>query len=233
MIVWFESCASTQIEAARLARQGCPSGAVVGADEQTAGYGRQGRAWHSERGSGLYVSIVLRLAIPPGSFPVLSLALGLATAESIANSTGLTCDLRWPNDVLVGEKKCAGVLVETERPAFIAGIGINVNQSAFPEDIAELATSLRLASGRPHSRDQLLTNLLESVDRFTAILVDEGRDAIIEAFSRASSYVQGKRVVVDTMEGVTDGLDPSGFLYLRRPDGARTLILAGGLRPAG
>jgi BirA family biotin operon repressor/biotin-[acetyl-CoA-carboxylase] ligase len=220
-------------EAAKLAREGCPSGSAIIADEQTAGYGRHGSAWHSERGSGLYVSIVLRLAIPPASVPVLSLALGLATAEAIANSTGLACDLRWPNDVLVGEKKCAGILVETEGPAFIAGIGINVNQSAFPDDIAALATSLRLASGRSHSRDQLLVNLLESVGRVTGILAEHGRAAIVEAFSRASSYVQGRRVIVDTMEGVTDGLDPSGFLYLRRPDGARTLILAGGVRPAG
>jgi BirA family biotin operon repressor/biotin-[acetyl-CoA-carboxylase] ligase len=232
MIVRLESCPTTMAEAAKLARQGCPSGTAIVAEEQTAGYGRHGRAWHSERGAGLYVSIVLRLAIPPDSVPVLSLALGLATAEAIASSTGLACDLRWPNDVLAGEKKCAGILVETEGPAFIAGIGINVNQSAFPDDIAALATSLRLASGHHHSRDQILTSLLESVERLTGILVDQGREAIVEAFSRASSYVQGKRVVVDTMEGVTDGLDPGGFLYLRRPDGARTLILAGGVRPA-
>ncbi len=233
MIVRLPICPSTMKEAAKLAREGCPSLTTVVADEQTAGYGRHGHAWHSERGSGLYVSIVLRLALPPASAPVLSLALGLATAEAIANSTGLACDLRWPNDVLIGDKKCAGILVETEGPAFIAGIGINVNQSAFPDDLAALATSLRLASGSHHSRDQLLENLLESVERLTGILVDEGRDAIIQAFSRASSYVHGKRVVVDAMEGVTDGLDPSGFLYLRRPDGARTLILAGGVRPAG
>ena len=232
MTVWFESCASTQIEAAKLARQGCPSGTVVGADEQTAGYGRQGRGWHSERGAGLYVSFVLRLALPVKDSSVLSLALGLATADAITNLTGLVCDLRWPNDLLVGDRKCAGILVEVERPVFIAGIGINVNQSEFHAELAALATSLRLASGRMQSRDQLLAGLCESVDRFTKMLVEDGPTAILDLFSRASSYVQGKRVMVDEVEGVTDGLDPNGFLYLRRPGGARTLIYAGGVRPA-
>ena len=232
MIVRLQSCPSTQAEAARLARDGCPSGTAVVADEQTSGRGRLGRSWHSQRGAGLYVSIVLRLPLAAESVPVLSLALGLATADAIAGATGIACDLRWPNDVLIGERKCAGILVETEDAAFIAGIGINVNHSEFPEDIAGLATSLRLATGRTHSREHLLDRLLESVDRFTKLLAGNGRDRIIEMFSHASSYVHGKRVIVGTTEGVTDGLDPAGFLYLRQPTGERTLILAGGLRPA-
>lgn len=232
MIVRLQTCPSTQAEAARLAREGCPSGTAVVADEQTAGRGRLGRPWHSERGAGLYVSIVLRLPLPPRSVPVLSLALGLAAAEAIAAATGIACDLRWPNDVLIGERKCAGILVETEDSVFIAGIGVNVNQSEFPTELTGLATSLRIATGRTHSRDHLLDRLLESVDRFTTLLTDGGRAPIIDMFSHASTYVHGKRVIVGTTEGVTDGLDPAGFLYLRQPTGERTLILAGGVRPA-
>jgi BirA family biotin operon repressor/biotin-[acetyl-CoA-carboxylase] ligase len=235
-IAWFESCATTMAEAEKLASQGCPSGSAAGAEEQTAGHRRYGRAWHSKRGEGLYVSIVLRLSMPDENIPALSLALGLAAAEAIARATGLACDLRWPNDVLIGEKKCAGILVEGSGAAYVAGIGINVNQTEFPEEIAAIATSLRAASGRTHSREQLLIHLLECVDSFTKMLVEGGREPVLRAFARASSYVKGKRVVVEqrgvTIAGTTDGLDPTGFLYVRQPNGERTLVLAGGVRPA-
>jgi BirA family biotin operon repressor/biotin-[acetyl-CoA-carboxylase] ligase len=237
MILRLETCASTMAEAARLAREGCASGDAVVAAEQTAGRGRYARPWHSERGAGLYVSIVFRLTLAEDSIPTLSLALGLAAAEAITGLTELACDLRWPNDVLIGGKKCAGILVETEGSAFIAGIGINVNQSEFPSELAGVATSLRLASGRTYSLDDLLTRLLDSSGRFTRVLEQEGRGAVIEAFTRASTWVRAKRVIVEqrdgTIEGVTDGLDPAGFLYVLQPGGARTLVRTGGVRAAG
>ena len=224
-------------EAARLAAEGCPSGTAVVAEEQTAGQGRFGRTWHSERGAGLYVSIVLRLPLPAERAPVLTLALGLATAEAIARATDLGCDLRWPNDVLIGDRKCAGILVHTVPGAFVAGIGINVNQTAFPPDIAASATSLRLVSGREHSREQLLEHLLRSVDSFVKMLVEGGCEPVVRMFSRASSYAAGKRVVVEqhgaTLKGATAGLNPSGFLLLRRDDGATCVLTSGGVRPAG
>jgi BirA family transcriptional regulator, biotin operon repressor / biotin---[acetyl-CoA-carboxylase] ligase len=222
-IVWLESCASTMIEAARLAASGCESGAIVGAEEQTAGRGRFGRQWHSGRGLGLYASFVFRRD-DPGLLP---LALGVAAAEAM----GPVCDLRWPNDVLIGERKCAGILVEAAPPAFIAGIGINVNQAEFPHEVSSIATSLRLAAGRPQEREGLLVRLIEAVDRW----VPAGSAAILRRFSEASSYVRGKRVIVEqgaaAIHGVTDGLDESGYLWLRKDDGSRELILAGGVRP--
>jgi BirA family biotin operon repressor/biotin-[acetyl-CoA-carboxylase] ligase len=235
-IVWLDECDSTMHEAAKLACAGSPSGSVVIAEVQTAGQGRYRRVWHSERDSGLYVSAVLRLDSPPESLRVLSMALGLATAEAIARTTDLRPDLRWPNDVLIGEKKCAGILVHVEQPAFIAGIGINVNHESFPPELDAIATSLRLASGRPQSRELLLIRLLETIDSFTHMLAEGGRDPVLSMFARSSSYVKGKRVIVEQggklIEGITDGLDPSGFLLVRRPDGSRVTILAGGVRPA-
>lgn len=235
-IVWLATCGSTMTEAARLARSGCPSRAVVVAEEQTAGQGRHGRTWISEAGAGLYLSIVLRLGLSEESAPALSMALGLAAAEAIARATDLRADLRWPNDVLIGEKKCAGILVQAEPPAFVAGIGIDVNQASFPPEIAGIATSLAIESGRTHSRERLLIHLLETVDSFARMLAEAGREPVLRMFARASSYVSGKRVVVDqgdsVVEGVTEGLDRSGFLLLRRPDGTRMTILAGGVRPA-
>jgi len=234
-IEYFESITSTMFEAARLASEGAPSGTAVTAEEQTAGQGRHGHTWHSEAGAGLYTSVILRVALKPDSLPVITLALGLATAEAIARATDLQPDLRWPNDILIGEKKTAGILVQLVDSVVIAGIGINVNHPAFPPEIADEATSLRLASGRPHSREDLLVELLTAIDRFVKMLEEGGRAPILEMFTRHSTYARGKRVRVDqpggVIEGTTAGLDPAGFLIVRSDDGTESLILAGGVRP--
>jgi BirA family biotin operon repressor/biotin-[acetyl-CoA-carboxylase] ligase len=164
-IVWLESTASTMTVAARLAAAGCAPGTVVVAEEQTAGQGRHGRRWHSEKGAGLYVSIVLGKGLPPDSLQSLTLALGLAAREAILLTTGVSCELKWPNDLLVGGRKCAGILVQRTAAAAIAGIGVNVNQTAFPPELEGSATSLRMVAGEVHSREGLLVRLLESVDK--------------------------------------------------------------------
>jgi BirA family transcriptional regulator, biotin operon repressor / biotin---[acetyl-CoA-carboxylase] ligase len=232
----FDSVDSTMVRAAALAAAGCESGTVVVAGEQTAGQGRHGHSWHSEKDAGLYMSEVLRLKMGPDTLPIVTLALGLATAEAITDETGVACDLRWPNDVLIDGKKCAGILVQLVDSVLILGIGINVNHTAFPAELAGIATSLRLATGREHSSEQLLDKLVGAIDEHLDTLTRLGKDAVLRAFARASSYVRGRRVVVDfgdgILEGTTDGLDPQGFLVLRREDGRRTLILAGGVRPA-
>jgi BirA family transcriptional regulator, biotin operon repressor / biotin---[acetyl-CoA-carboxylase] ligase len=233
-VEWFSTIDSTMIVAARLAREGCASGTVVGADRQTAGIGRAGHSWYSEPGSGLYVSIILRLALGSESLPLVMLALGLATQHAIADVSGLAPDLRWPNDVLLGEKKCAGILAQIEGGAVIAGIGINVGHNGFPPDIAALATSLRLA-GAAVSREDLLAALARAVEDSCGVLTGSGPVAICDAFTRASTYAQGRRVSVEQddaiLEGVTAGLDASGFLLLRQDNGTVTKILAGGVRP--
>lgn len=226
---------STMTDAAALAREGCAAGTVVVAEEQTAGQGRLGRAWHSEPEAGLYASIVLRLPLPVPRLPLVTLTLGLAAVDAIALATGLRCDLRWPNDVLALGRKCAGILVESCGDALVVGIGINANHERFPESLRGAATSLRLATGRAQSRELLLAALLESIDRKTALLIEAGPEAILREFSQASSYVHGRRVVVEDGErrltGSTEGLDASGFLILRTDGGARELILSGGVRP--
>jgi len=205
------------------ARRDLEPGRIVGAEEQTAGMGRHGRKWISEPGAGLYVSIVL--AAKP--VPVLMLSLGLATRAALASVSRLNVDLRWPNDVLLNGKKCAGVLAQLEGDTIIAGIGINVSQAEFPDDLETPATSL-LLEGVTVLREDLLLALVESVDRYTRLSSDE----ILRQFTGASSYVFGKRVRVERgLEGVTCGLDPAGFLRVREDNGTETVILAGGVRP--
>ncbi len=214
-IDWFASLDSTMLEA----RRSLEPGRIVGAEAQTAGIGRHGRKWISRAGEGLYVSIVL--AAQP--VPVIMLALGLAAREAI----GCGADLRWPNDVLLNGRKCAGVLAQVEGEAIVAGIGINVSQTAFPRDLETPATSL-LLEGVEVSREDLLVALVESVDRYRALSPQE----TLRRFAQASSYVFGKRVRVETgIEGVTCGLDPAGFLRVREDNGTEITILAGGVRP--
>ena len=234
-IHWHPSLDSTMREASRLAAAGCESGTIVGADEQTAGQGRYGRVWHSEPGSGLYVSIVLRHRFAPATLPLVTLALGLATSEAILKITDIGCDLRWPNDVLIRSKKCAGILAQLEGSAIIAGIGINVNHSAFPPELSDIATSLRLATQSFHSRERLLAELAVNVDKFCALLEKQGGEPILAMFSQASSFVYGRRVSVDQghsmVQGTTVGLNSSGFLILQGDDGAKKVIFTGGVRP--
>ena len=237
---WFESIGSTMTAAVELSREGAPHGTVVVADEQTAGIGRHGHSWHSQEG-GLYVSIVLRL---PETVPVVMLALGLAARDAIASALGGAglrpalaghrpaplVDLRWPNDVLLDGRKCAGVLAQLEGAAVIAGIGINVNQTEFPDGLE--ATSLQLA-GAITKRENVLVALVEAVDRYCG----EKPDEILRMFEASSSYARGLRVRVEqggpeqkAVEGVTQGLDPSGFLIVRQDNGQDSTIFAGGVR---
>jgi BirA family biotin operon repressor/biotin-[acetyl-CoA-carboxylase] ligase len=198
-----------------------PIGDAVVADEQTAGQGRHGHSWYSPASTGLYCSIVLEPR------PLLTLALGLATAEALA----IPCDLRWPNDVLIGDRKIAGILVQLVDGKAIAGIGINLNQTEFPPELE--ATSLRIVTGREFYADDLLDSLLAAVETYTNLPPED----ILKLFTRASSYAAGRRVTVDLpdgrIHGTTHGLNPEGYLIVRKDDGADTLILAGGVRAAG
>ncbi len=220
-IDYYPSIDSTMRAAAAL-----PRGSVVIADEQTAGQGRHGHSWHSAPGAGIYCSIVLDPA------PALTLAIGLAAVEAIAEATGIACDLRWPNDVMLDGKKCAGILVQLVDGKAIAGIGINVNHTEFPPDLAAEATSLRMhlhpPTPDPRPLTPILAALLPAVDRYAAL----PQEQILDLFTHASTYVSGRRVVVNEIQGVTAGLDPAGFLKVRQDDGIVTLILAGGVRAA-
>jgi BirA family biotin operon repressor/biotin-[acetyl-CoA-carboxylase] ligase len=224
-IDYYPAVDSTMNAAARL-----PAGAVVVAEEQTAGQGRHGHSWHSEPGNGIYCS----LALDPS--PALTLALGLAAQKAISEATGLHCDLRWPNDLMLGGKKVAGVLAQGSGGRAIAGIGINVNHTSFPPELAGEAASLRgwgRTAGPELCREDILIALLRAVDIYAALPASD----ILRLFTQSSSYARGRHVVVQqadgVIEGITAGLDPAGFLIVRRDDGTDTLILAGGVRAAG
>ncbi len=230
---YFETIGSTMTEAARLATSGAPHGTIVLTEEQTAGIGRLGRSWQSDAELGIYCSILLRLPVEPGTLPVINLLLGLATAEAMQQSTHVACDLRWPNDVLINERKVAGILAQLVDNCVVAGIGINVNQMSFSPDLRTPATSLRIESGgKIQSREEIIVNLMESVDAFSSMLITEGSECIVRAFSSASSYALDRRVLIeeDGRRGITAGLDEDGFLLVRFDNGRMERVAAGGVR---
>jgi BirA family biotin operon repressor/biotin-[acetyl-CoA-carboxylase] ligase len=224
MIHRLQSTPSTMRDAAALAAQGAPHGTAVVAEQQTAGIGRHGHSWHSEPDAGLYLSLILRL---PAATPALTIALGLAVQQAVNDVAQVSTDLRWPNDVMLNERKLAGIMVQSESGALIAGIGINVNHSAFPDDLKQIATSLKLETGHAHDREALLTRVIAESIRYAALPKDE----VLRRFEQRSSYVRGKSVIVDErLMGITAGLDPNGFLLLETANGVETVI-AGGVRP--
>jgi BirA family biotin operon repressor/biotin-[acetyl-CoA-carboxylase] ligase len=237
----FYSIDSTMSEASRLAVKGAPEGTLVAAEEQTAGRGRFGRYWHSERASGLYFTLVLRPAVAPSMAPVLTLLTGVAVAEAIQEASQLAADLRWPNDVLIDGKKCAGILVEmTAEPLRIShvliGIGINVNHRLIPAELENEATSLLLQSGRAISRLELLISVLKRLEHYYNRFLDNGASEVISRFGEISSYARGRRVRVTdggvAVSGMTEGLTPEGILLVRREDGKLEKVLSGQVRPA-
>lgn len=232
---------STNTIALRLAAEGEPHGTLVIAEEQTAGRGRWGRAWYSEKTSGIYLSIILRPPLAPQQAPLLTLAAGLAARDAVAEVTALPVDLRWPNDLLTGGRKFCGILTELQAEAqrihhVVVGIGVNVNHAKIPSELEKIATSLRLAAGRPVSRLELLAHLLTAFDRTYNRLLEEGPAPLVARFGEVSSYARDKRVRVvaprEEFTGVTAGLDAMGSLLVRRDDGRLTPVLAGDVTEA-
>ena len=227
---------STNRVAIELGYAGEPEGAVVLAEEQTAGKGRAGRSWHSERGAGIYATLLLRPNLSPALAPLLTMLAGLSSRAAIHAQTGLTAELKWPNDLLLNGAKLGGILTEmhaepTAVRFVVIGLGINVNQQKFPPDIGGLATSLRKESGKAHSRLELLVRLLTQFETDYNRFLREGPSYVVDRFQRESDFAQGKRVKVESGTeiyfGVTDGLSPEGFLCVEKDDGQLVTVIAG------
>ena len=232
---------STNVAAMHAAAEAAPEGAVFVTEEQTAGRGRGDHTWNSAQSAGIYCSVVLRPQMSPLDALFLSLMTGIAVAEAVEQTTGLHPDLRWPNDVLLNRRKFCGVLTEmnaepTRVRYVVVGIGINVNHTAFPPELAPIATSLRIESGREWSRVELTAALLKSLDNQYRKLAEGRPDAqkeIIRSFEERSSFARARHVEVDEdsgkYEGITEGLDRRGFLLVRTDGGMRT-VLSGSVR---
>lgn len=241
-ILRYESLPSTNTEVARLAQQGAEEGLTIVADEQTAGRGRLQRSWSSPKGAGLYCSVLLRPEFAPDRWPLLTFVAALATGDALLEASEINTDIKWPNDLLAGERKICGILAEAiETPAgraVVVGIGINLTEDAFPRELTNVATSVAREGRRPE-REALLAALLKALARWYALLHEsEGAVKIVAAWASRSSYAAGKLVQVtngdEVLEGVTRGVENDGALRLETAGGMQ-LIRAGDVtrvRPA-
>lgn len=236
MVYWHDSLPSTMTEAARLAMAGAASGTIVAAREQTAGQGRLGREWVSVKGEGLYFTAIHRLEVGPHEIACVTLASGIGVVDALVALTGQQFDIRWPNDVLWEGAKVAGILTRYEAGVVLTGVGINLNQTAFPEGLRTPAASLRMATGKSWEPEEVLERVVPAMESVFKVLTRYGRASILRLFEQASSYARGRRVMVEMereiLVGVTEGLEEHGFLLVRKENGARVTVLAGSVRPA-
>jgi BirA family transcriptional regulator, biotin operon repressor / biotin---[acetyl-CoA-carboxylase] ligase len=235
-IIHYFRAESTNTVALELGPQEGPHGTAVIAEEQTAGRGRMGRAWYSEKRSGIYVSVLLRPPLSPAAAPILTLMAGIAACEAVRSVTGLPMDIRWPNDLLVNGKKVCGILTEMEAELdrlhkVVLGIGINVNHREMPQELRAMATSLAIEAQQRYSRLQILAALLRELEHSYHLLLKEGNAAILRRWSAVSSYAEGKRVRIKTSAGesaaTTAGLAPTGALKVRYDNGKEEVFVAG------
>ena len=231
-----ETVDSTNLVALRLAQEGAAEGTVVLADCQTAGRGRLNRGWQSPPGCNLYLSVILRPAIAPPDASRITLVAGVAVAEAIASVCATGVGIKWPNDILIRDRKVCGILTEMRTDGgegtVIVGIGLNVNirKDDFDPGHCDTATSLREETGRNHSREDMFVLLCERLEKWYEIFLHEGFAPVREEWL-ARSEMAGKHVRIlfrdEVQEGVVEGIDRDGALLIADRRGEVRRITAG------
>jgi BirA family biotin operon repressor/biotin-[acetyl-CoA-carboxylase] ligase len=237
-IVVLAETGSTNDVAMRLGREGVAGGVLVVAEKQTAGRGRFGRKWESAGGRGIWLSLLLEPPLPFEQWPRLTTWMAVEAAAAVERVAPVRCGIKWPNDLQIAGRKVGGMLMEIgtregeQRPFVVAGLGINANHrdSDFPEELREIATSVRLAGGAAIDRAELIARLIEALQSRWDSLGDPAFEAVIAEATQRSS-VLGRWIRVQAPDGVLEGeaaaLNGEGHLVLRSADGALHTLLAG------
>ncbi|MZG31402.1 MAG: biotin--[acetyl-CoA-carboxylase] ligase [Nitrospinae bacterium] len=210
-----------------------PEGTVVISDLQTHGRGRQGRTWHSESGTGLYLSILLKPHLPPENLHFITLMAGVATVSAIQQNGAKQARLKWPNDILLNGKKLSGILCEhIPGKAVIVGIGINMNQTQFPSDIQDIATSMKMETGNSINRADLILSLLKNLDCGYEEYLNGNKQSLLQKWT-SNTDMFGKTVTVHqkgvSITGIAMSLDSDGRLILQTSDGETHILGSGEL----
>jgi BirA family biotin operon repressor/biotin-[acetyl-CoA-carboxylase] ligase len=235
-IVVFAETGSTNDLALQRGREGANAGLIIFAERQNAGRGRFGRRWESASHRGLWFSLLVRPALPLARWSRLTTWAAVAVAAAIERSAGQRAAIKWPNDVFLGGKKVAGMLIESGtdaagQPFAVVGIGVNVNHEPgdFPPELAERATSLRIVAGRSIDRPELATGVLRELDARLPQVADAFADLVGEAAAR--SLLLGRWVQLRSgtalHEGLAESLDENGQLLVRAGDGSAECFVAG------
>jgi BirA family biotin operon repressor/biotin-[acetyl-CoA-carboxylase] ligase len=232
-----ETAASTNQTAKEMAGGGTAEGSLVVAEQQSRGRGRLDRGWFSPAAQGIYASLIIRPLLPPSEASRLVLLTAVAVAEALEKATGLKATIKWPNDILVGGRKIAGILTELamEMDAvnyMVIGLGLNVNigKADFPEAIRPAATSVLIETGNPFSRVLLLRRFLEAFEAHYRLLGQSGFEPILARW-KSLTAMTGRQVAVQTVggsyRGRVIGFDRDGFLILQDEKGAKMRLVSG------
>lgn len=235
-LVYLPETDSTNIQARRLAENGYPNGTLVVADCQKAGKGRRGRSWSSPPGSSIYMSFLLKPDIPPYCASMITLIAGMAVTQAVKAESGLDAQIKWPNDVVIRGRKICGILTEmtTELECIhyiVTGIGINVNQQEFPEEIRDTATSLRIEAGRSINRSALIARSMERFEQYYEQFLKTKDLSLLKADYEAMLANMGREVLVldpaGEYRGICRGIDEGGQLLVELPDGGQKAVMSG------
>ena len=235
-VVFFEETVSTNNEIRSLAEQGAPHGTLAVAEKQLGGKGRRGRVWTSPAGVGIWMSMLLRPQIDPLAASMLTLVMALAAKKGIEISTGLKSEIKWPNDLVLNKKKICGILTEMstelmEIQYVIPGIGINVNQKDFPDDIKATATSLYIESGKIQKRSEIIAAIMEAFEGYyDTFIKTQDMSGLIEEYNANLVNLGNEVCVLDPageFRGVSEGINKEGALLVRLADGTLKEIISG------
>ena len=235
-IVYFDETDSTNNQAKVFGEKGDVHGTLFVADKQTAGKGRRGRGWDSPPGESIYMTLLLRPEISPERAPMLTLVMGLIVAEAIREAAGIETKIKWPNDIVVDKKKVCGILTEMTTEMMyvnyvVIGVGINVNQQGFPDEIAKMATSLYKKTGKVYRRSELIAAVLERFEKnYDTFLRTGDLSGIQEAYDAALVNCGQEVKVLEPgheYEAVAEGINENGELMVRLPDGRKKQVFAG------
>jgi BirA family transcriptional regulator, biotin operon repressor / biotin---[acetyl-CoA-carboxylase] ligase len=240
-IHYFRETDSTHTRAKDLANQGAPEGTLVIAEAQTLGRGRMGRTWYSSSGNGICASLILRPQMSPNGAPRITLMTAVAIAEALLSQVKLNIRIKWPNDILIGQKKLVGILTEISAELdsinyILVGFGLNVNtrQEDFPEEVRNIATSIRIETGEPFSRVKLFRACLEEFERYYNMFIQGDFEMIMDLWKRYSNTI-GQKITVDVLGqrhvGKVVDVDDSGVLILKDPQGKLHRIFSGDITP--
>ena len=235
-IVYKETTGSTNADVRRMAEDDAENGLLVVADAQTSGKGRRGRQWESEKGTNLYFSMLLKPDIAPDKASMITLVAAYSVAKVIEKNTGLDAKIKWPNDIVVGKKKVCGILTEMNMERdyihhIVVGIGINVNEEEFPDEIRDMATSLKKEVGRIVSRANLLCDILLQFEKdYSAFLAAEDLKPFIDDYNK---ILVNKGALVKVLDpkgefsGIAGGINEEGMLIVFKENGQIEKVYAG------
>ena len=234
-IIHCQVTGSTNADAAKAASEGAPEGTLIVADRQEAGRGRKGRSWSSPEGCNLYCSLLLRPEYRPEQACMVTLVMALAVSEAI-HELEMDAWIKWPNDIVISGKKVCGILTEMSLVQgniahVVVGTGINVNQTEFPEEIRETATSLKIQSGHEADREKLLARVMEYFEKYyDTFLRDGDLSGLQELYEkRLVNRNQTVRVLdpAGEFEGTAIGINHLGELLVEKEDGTVEAVYAG------